>query len=109
MQKGYEVWCGAWFTIRELSAISNWNNRKEAKMKKLRGEHCLNVFVSYELKAELKELAETYDRTMADMVRALLKVGIPVMRGISEAEAVMVREYVELFRKARKIKSIKDI
>ncbi|MFQ5608574.1 MAG: hypothetical protein ACE5GA_11565, partial [Candidatus Zixiibacteriota bacterium] len=72
------------------------------ELKKLRGEHCLNVFVSYELKRQLKELAELYDRTTADMVRALLKVGIPVMRGISEAERHMVREYVELFRKARK-------
>jgi len=78
-------------------------------MKKLRGEHCLNVFISYELKCELKELAATYDRTVADMVRALLKVGIPVMRGISEAEQAMVREYVELFRKARKVKAIKEI
>lgn len=79
------------------------------ELKKLRGEHCLNVFVSYELKSQLKELAVIYDRTTADMVRALLKVGIPVMRGISEAERVMVREYVELFRKARKIKAIKEI
>ncbi|MCH7878627.1 MAG: hypothetical protein IH914_04850 [candidate division Zixibacteria bacterium] len=79
------------------------------ELKKLRGEHCLNVFVSYELKNQLKELAEIYDRTTADMVRALLKVGIPVMRGISEAERVMVREYVELFRKARKVKEIKEI
>lgn len=78
-------------------------------MKKLRGEHCLNVFVSYELKSRLKELAERYDRTTADMVRALLKVGIPVMEGISEAERLMIREYVELFRKARKIKSVKEI
>lgn len=78
-------------------------------MKKLRGEHCLNVFVSHELKTELKELAEIYDRTVADMVRALLKVGIPVMRGISEAEQVMMREYVELFRKARNIKTLKEI
>ncbi len=81
----------------------------QSELSKLRGEHCLNVFVSYELKAELKELATTYDRTVADMVRALLKVGIPVMRGISEAEQVMMREYVELFRKARKIKTIKEI
>ncbi len=84
-------------------------NKENGQIKKLRGEHCLNVFVSYELKAELKELATTYDRTVADMVRALLKVGIPVMRGISEAEQVMMREYVELFRKARKVKSIKEI
>ena len=79
------------------------------ELKRLRGEHCINVFVSHELKERLNELAGKYDRTVADMVRALLKVGIPVMEGISEAERLMMREYVELFRKARKIKEIKEI
>lgn len=37
-------------------------------LKKLRGEHCLNIFVSYELKRRLGELADRYDRTTADMV-----------------------------------------
>lgn len=84
-------------------------SKSKKELKKLRGEHCLNVFVSYELKQRLQELAEVYDRTTADMVRSLLKVGIPVMEGISEAERLMIREYVELFRKARKIKEIKEI
>ena len=75
----------------------------------LRGEHCLNIFVSYELKASLKELAQRYDRTLADMVRAVLKIGIPVMEGISEAEEKMIKEYVKLFRKFRQIKNLKDI
>jgi hypothetical protein len=91
--------------IRPTGAKTQETNQ----MKKLRGEHCLNVFVSYELKTELRELAEIYDRTVADMVRALLKVGIPVMQGISEAEQLMMREYVELFRKSRNIKTIKEI
>jgi predicted DNA-binding protein len=76
---------------------------------KIRGEHCLNVFVSYELKERLKRLAEKYDRTTADMVRAVLKIGIPVMEGISKAEEQMVKEYVELFRKFRQIKNLKEI
>ena len=71
--------------------------------------HCLSIFVSYELKSKLKALAEKYDRTTADMVRAVLKVGIPMMEGLSEAEAVMVKEYVALFRKLRQVKSLKDI
>ena len=75
----------------------------------LRGEHCLNIFVSYELKASLKELAQRYDRTLTDMVRAVLKIGIPVMEGISEAEEKMIKEYVKLFRKFRQIKNLKDI
>lgn len=74
-----------------------------------RGEHCLNIFVSYELKERLKTLAQRYDRTTSDMVRAVLRIGIPMMEGLSQAEEVMVREYVELFRKLRQVRSLKDI
>jgi len=77
-------------------------------LKKLRGEHCLNIFVSYELKQRLGELARKYDRTTADMVRAVLKVGIPMMEGISQAEETMMKEYVELFRRLRQVRQLKD-
>jgi predicted DNA-binding protein len=77
------------------------------ELKKLRGDHCLNVFVSYELKQRIVELADRYDRTMADMVRALIKVGLPVMEGISKAEEEMLNEYVRLFRKMRKMRELK--
>ena len=73
-----------------------------------RGKHCLNILVSYELKMRVAALAERYDRTIADMVRALIKVGIPVMEGISQAEEEMVNEYVRLFRKLRRMREIKD-
>jgi predicted DNA-binding protein len=76
---------------------------------KTRGEHCLNVFVSHELKAQLKQLAEKYDRTTADIVRAVLRIGIPMMEGLSQAEEIMVREYVQLFRKLRQVKALKDV
>jgi predicted DNA-binding protein len=82
---------------------------KNEKIEKLRGEHCLNVFISYELKEKLRQLAVRYDRTTADIVRAVLKIGIPMMEGISTAEESMVREYIELFRRFRKIKSIKEL
>ena len=77
-------------------------------IKKLRGEHCLNIFVSYELKSRLTELAQKYDRTTADIVRAVLKIGIPMMEGISQAEEIMIKEYIELFRKLRQVRRLKD-
>jgi len=76
---------------------------------KTRGEHCLNVFVSRELKESLKMLADKYDRTTADIVRAVLRIGIPMMEGLSQAEETMVREYIQLFRKLRQVKALKDI
>jgi predicted DNA-binding protein len=76
-------------------------------IKKLRGDHCINVFVSYELKASLMELARKYDRTTADMIRAVLKIGIPMMEGISEAEEIMMKEYIDLFRQLRQVRRLK--
>ncbi len=100
-------------TVRSLDIEPNKGRLIEMETKalptKTRGEHCLNVFVSYELKNRLKELAAKYDRTASDMVRAVLRIGIPMMEGLSEAEEVMVKEYIQLFRKLRKVKSLKDV
>ena len=74
---------------------------------KLRGEHCLNIFVSYQLKERIMKLAEKYDRTMADMVRTLIKVGIPVMEGLTEAEERMLKDSISLARKLRKVRQMK--
>lgn len=82
---------------------------KSREARKTRGEHCLNVFVSYELKQQLKALAEKYDRTTADIIRAVLRIGIPMMDGLSRAEEIMVKEYVELFRRLRKVRTLKEI
>jgi predicted DNA-binding protein len=74
---------------------------------KLRGEHCLNIFVSYQLKERIMKLARKYDRTMSDMVRTLIKVGIPVMEGLTEAEDRMLKDSISIARKLRKVKQMK--
>jgi precorrin-6B methylase 1 len=74
---------------------------------KLRGEHCLNVFISYQLKARIMKLAEKYDRTMADMVRTLIKLGIPVIEGLTEAEERILKNSVTLTKKMRKVTQMK--
>ena len=74
---------------------------------KLRGEHCLNVFVSYQLKERIMRLAEKYDRTMADMVRTLIKLGIPVMEGLTEAEEKILQDSITLAKKMRKVRQMK--
>jgi predicted DNA-binding protein len=76
-------------------------------VKKIRGEHCINIFVSYQLKERIQKLAEKYDRTMADIVRTLIKVGIPVMEGITEAEERLLKDYVKVIRRSRRIKEMK--
>ncbi len=84
-------------------------NRPRQSTRKTRGEHCLNIFISYELKEQLKALADKYDRTISDIVRAVIRIGIPMMDGLSQAEEIMVREYISLFRKLRQVKSLKEI
>jgi len=74
---------------------------------KLRGDHCLNIFVSYQLKERIMRLADKYDRTMADMVRTLIKIGIPVMEGLTEAEERMLRDSILVARKLRKVRQMK--
>lgn len=84
-------------------------SNEKPDQQKVRDGHCLSIFVSYELKNQLKALAARYDRTTADMVRAVLRIGIPMMEGLSQAEEVMVKEYIQLFRKLRQVKSLKEI
>jgi len=76
-------------------------------VKKVRGEHCINIFISYQLKEKIQKLAQRYDRTMADVVRTLLRVGIPVMEGITEAEERLLNDYINVIRRLRKIKEMK--
>ncbi len=84
-------------------------NQTNTEKSKRRGEHSINIFVPYEFKMRLKTLADKYDRTLADMVRALLRIGIPMMEGLSQSEEIMVKEYVELFRRLRQVRSLKDV
>lgn len=81
---------------------------KAQPIKKLRGEHCLNIFISYELKQRISELAGKYDRTMADIVRMLMRIGIPILEGLTQAEEEMMKDYIQLFRKMRKVRELKD-
>ncbi len=66
------------------------------QIKKIRGEHGLNFFISYQLKKKLQSLASRYDTSLADIVRTLLKIGIPVLEGYSKAKEQAEKELDEL-------------
>jgi len=82
---------------------------EKKSLQKMKGEHCLNLFISFELKAKLKEFAQHYERPTADIVRTLLRMGIPIMEGFAEAEKKMIREYPRLIRKLHISKSLVDL
>lgn len=71
------------------------------RRKKAPGEHCLNVYVSYELKERLAGLAEKHGLSTADLVRQLLKAGLPVFESLDAAQKELFDSYVQLLRKHR--------
>jgi len=75
---------------------------------KLKGEHCINIFISYELKDKISQLAKRYDRTMADVVRTLIKIGIPILESLTEAEERMLLDYIQVLRRWRKVRELKE-
>jgi predicted DNA-binding protein len=83
--------------------------RKAKTDRSSKGDHCLNLYVSWELKERIRELAKRFDRPIADIARSVLKIGIPLFEGLSEAEETVIRENVRLLRQLRKVKSLKDI
>lgn len=45
-----------------------------------RGDHCLNVFVSSEMKRELFTLATRWDCSTSDMIRHFVAIGIGIYK-----------------------------
>ncbi|MDP2960653.1 MAG: hypothetical protein Q8N71_04440 [candidate division Zixibacteria bacterium] len=80
----------------------------DKKITTCKGEHCINIFISYELKEKISQLAKRYDRTMADVVRALIKIGIPILESLTEAEEKMLVDYIQVLRRWRKVKELKS-
>ena len=52
----------------------------------------MNFFISYQLKKKLQALAQKYDTSLADIVRTLLKIGIPVLEGYKQAQEQAEKE-----------------
>lgn len=72
-------------------------------------EHTLVVRITYETKRRLEQLASDLDRTNSDIVRVVLRLGIPLLESLSTAERLVVREYTDIFRKLRQMRSLKDL
>ena len=82
---------------------------KKESPTRLKGDHLLNIHISYELKEKLKVLSARFDRTLADITRTVLRIGIPILEGMSEAEEKMLKEYARIIRKFRQVNNLKDI
>jgi len=67
----------------------------------------LNVYVSYELKCRLQALAEKFELSFSDIVRQVLKAGLPVFESLSTAQEELIFGYIELLRKSRSMGELK--
>ena len=65
--------------------------------------------ITYDTKDRLDQLAIKLDRTNSDIVRMVLRLGVPLLESLSEAEQQVVREYTDIFRKLRQMRSLRDI
>ncbi len=72
------------------------------------GADCgLNVYVSYGLKCRLQALAEKFELSFSDIVRQVLKAGLPVFESLSTAQEELIFGYIELLRKSRSMGQLK--
>jgi predicted DNA-binding protein len=74
---------------------------------KTREGHYLSVQVSYETKCRIVALAEKFELSAADIVRQVLKAGLPVLESLSLAQEQLLAGYVELLRKSRGMVELK--
>ena len=79
-----------------------------AARKERAGADCgLNVYISYELKCRLVALAEKFELSFSDIVRQVLKAGLPVFESLSAAQEELISGYIELLRKGRSMGELK--
>ena len=62
-------------------------------------DHYLKAFISFELKERLRVLAERYDQSQSDIIRTLIKLGLPILEGIMQAEEELLDEHRLVIRK----------
>lgn len=74
---------------------------------KVRGEHCLNVYASYEFKCKLAALAEKHHLSLADILRLVIKAGIPVFESLAASQEELISGFVQLLRKSRSMGELK--
>lgn len=67
-------------------------------MTRSRKGHALNLFIEYDLKKSIQEAAEACDCSLSDLVRFLLRIGLPIVRGIRESRELLLTEQVQMFR-----------
>ncbi len=67
----------------------------------------MNVYISYELKNQLVNLAEKFGLSLADIVRQAIKAGVPVFESLTASQEELISGFVQLLRKSRSMRELK--
>ena len=67
-------------------------------MPKPKHNHIVNLYVSYEIKSELEQLAKRRDQSLSSVIRRVFRVGIPILHRLWDTEDQLLREQSDLLR-----------
>jgi hypothetical protein len=71
-------------------------DRMDQTAGRLKNDHALNIFISWELKKALLETANRFDRSVAAVVRLGLRLSLPILQGLCETEERLKSESAAL-------------
>jgi hypothetical protein len=71
-------------------------NKEENTMQKEKHEHIVNLYVSYDIKSALEQLACRRNQSLASVIRRVFRIGIPILHRLWDTEDQLLQEQSEL-------------
>ena len=66
--------------------------------------HHLQIRTTPEVREKIKKLADTHNRSTADIVRTSLDLGLRLLANLLEIQSEMVAEYIRLLKKDSRLR-----
>jgi len=71
-------------------------------MEKQKRDHIVNLYVNYDLKSALEQLAQRRDQTLSSVIRRVLRIGVPILQRLWDTEDQLLREQSELLHEVKR-------
>ncbi len=66
--------------------------------------HHLQIRITPEVREKIRKLANTHNRSTADIVRTSLDLGLRLLANLLEVQSEMVAEYIRLLKKDSRLR-----
>jgi len=76
--------------------------------KDARGKHNINLFVSGDLKNRIKKVADRHHRTVSDLTRQVIVIGLRLFEAFSDAEAEAFEELLRVTKSRQRLRLLRD-